>query len=111
VVVTPGVNAKRIEVEIRAWDGLGVAQGRLRWPATARAGVAVSEDLILAVRGTGERRLLITATLVFADGTRLSGVENVLFNPRPRGAVEAPTAGGRAVTTPAGEQLLEIPAL
>jgi hypothetical protein len=108
VWIRPLVDAERMEVLIETWDGLTLARGRKSWQATARKDAAVSEDLLLAASGKGERGIVIAATLYFADGKSMGKPESFILNPgAPR--TDTPLSTGREITLPDGKKLEVIP--
>jgi hypothetical protein len=108
VWVRPLVDAERLEVKVVTQAGLEIVSGRREWRSAARKDGAQSEEVILAASGAGERRIIIAATLHFADGTAVSGVEAYVLNPDAQLPAVTPP-GSREIIMPNGERVLEIP--
>jgi len=108
VTATPGVRARQLILSVRAGDGLVVASRHADHTARGEAKVPVTRAVELAASGPGQRRVTVTATLVFANGARQTGIAAYLLNPQaPR--VRPSSAGSRRVDTPDGRQILELP--
>lgn len=109
ILVTPLADAGRLQVRVTADDGLMIADGapEIEIPVDASRTPARVE-LILSAVPSGQRRLLVRATLTLPDGTEQSAVALWAAERRER-PVTANHPGSRIVRGPDGREVLEIP--
>jgi hypothetical protein len=109
VVVTPRADSEKLEVEVDASHGLVLVGGPSNWTAAATAGHPTRQPLVLRSRGTGERRLLVTAALVSDDQEERAAVALFAVSPSQRPPLEQMYSGSRRIKRPGGGYLLEVP--
>lgn len=111
IVVTPITNAERLRVEIGADRGLTLASGRPAWEGPARKGQPVTEDVVLRSAYRGERRLVVTGTLVTGvESGDQSGTAVFSVGPRQNTPLGVAHPGSRVTRDKNGRRILEIPA-
>lgn len=107
--VLPLADAPRLDVKITALRGLAVARGNPASTVVARSGQPVTEDLVLAVVGPGEQKLVVTAMMRYPDGQQHGGAAVWVFNPQPHRMTDL-HPGSRISVDEEGNKTLEIPA-
>lgn len=111
IVVTPLADAARVRVAIGVDRGLALAAGRPAWEGPARRGQAITEDVLLRSAYRGERRLVVTGTLVTGgENGEQSGVAVFSVGPRQNTPLGVAHPGSRVTRDRNGRRILEIPA-
>jgi hypothetical protein len=92
VQVTPLVDAVWLEVELSLPPGVTLLQGETQWRVPARARRTQTRELHLKVPGSGERRVVATAQLLFRRSLPMGCATSYTFHEnvvgRGRGATD-----------------------
>jgi hypothetical protein len=109
VVARPSVDAASLAIEVSADDGLALAPGTAgTWTVAAQAEQEVVRELDLVVSGTGEQRVMVSATVKYGADFTQTGIEEVALNAVRSAGL---TKGFRpAATDPGGRTIVEVPA-
>jgi hypothetical protein len=111
IVARPSVDAAQVTIDVAAESGLALTGPVASWTLPARAGEELVREVDLAVRGPGELRIVVTATVKYGDDFTQSGIEVFAFNPGPEsGGALTKSLIPVAPTDPGGRTVLEIPA-
>jgi hypothetical protein len=108
VQVTPTVPGRTLDVRTEGEDGLELVGGAQSWRTAPGRRRVESREVILVVRGEGERRLVVRASLVLVNGSRVTATAVYAMSPR-KVTPEQEHPGAQQHTRPGGRKVLEIP--
>jgi len=117
LVVTPTVDAARLDLDIQTMEGLTLTGGRAHWQGPARRLQRVFQDVRLSAGGpeaqSGRQRLIVTATLTYPGDQEANPPQSAVaaWSARSRAvSLQEAHPGARKVQGRGGKSVIEIPA-